>query len=755
MKNRRTRKQLKVASSLLDEQTLGYFERVENVINDDDFEDEESRELFVENVFSQIENNEIKLFCDRTISRTMEKLSLYFSDIQVRKILQNIEEHYSKVAMDKCGSHVLQTLVCVIPKAIRSERSYQRKVSEEDKNVKGTEELFLSLCSRLQEDFSKLADHVNGSHVVRAVFEVLGGVKLSDQVIRSRASHQSRERYGHSVKKGASTVQSQVGTAFESNILKPIETVAIPESFSPILKHFTEMVIKMDLQKLVLHPVSNPLLQTLLLVLHTKNQSLCKKLCKAVMSQIDMFSSKVEESPAQRRPKNDAAEENQGNEEESNYRVPVLFSNEISSYMIEKIFLVVSPKLWQKIYHSYFESHLPQLGQHPVANFVVQYLMASITYKSQANQVIVELLPYMEDFLMLGHVGVVARMAETVARFQIKQKKFLKALLNAFHCEEKPKRSSAVVLISSLTTHEVFFGLRPEEQNVLEEDNSNSEAVSSDAKLKSVNYHGVLILKALFDFQDTNKIVSSFLSLSLEDVMILANDPVGSYAVEAFLKSRLVTNEQKHMFIEKMKGTYSKLSCEKGGSRVVEACWRNAEVNYKKAITEELAQSEQQLKANFYGKFVLRNCGVEHFKRKDKSWHEQEQRTAKKMKLLEDILEERVDGAVTDKNSKPKAQTGFKQLAPQMAALGFTWSGKRAQNFKTDNHARQMEFPEGTQKRACEFKFKDNEFDKCASLGSNKTHDLCDEMEFIAEAVKASKSVKKSERKKKKKKKPK
>ena len=87
---------------------------------------------------------------------------------------------------------------------------------------------------------------------------------------------------------------------------------------------------------------------------------------------------------------------------------------------------------------------------------------------------IVELLPYMEDFLMLGHMGVVARMAETVARFQIKQKTFLKALLNSFHCEEKTKRSSAVVLISSLTTHEVFFGFRPEEQNVLEEDNSNS-----------------------------------------------------------------------------------------------------------------------------------------------------------------------------------------------------------------------------------------------------------------------------------------
>ena len=71
-----------------------------------------------------------------------------------------------------------------------------------------------------------------------------------------------------------------------------METVAVPESFPPILKKLTKIVMKMELQKLSLHPVSNPLLQTLLLVLHKKDQSLCMKLCKAVMSQIDMFSSK-------------------------------------------------------------------------------------------------------------------------------------------------------------------------------------------------------------------------------------------------------------------------------------------------------------------------------------------------------------------------------------------------------------------------------------------------------------------------------
>ena len=78
----------------------------------------------------------------------------------------------------------------------------------------------------------------------------------------------------------------------------------------------------------------------------------------------------------------------------SNYRVPVLLSNEISSHMIEKILHVVTPELWQEIYESYFNSHVPQLAQHPIANFIVQHLMASATDKSQVgNLTLFFLLP--------------------------------------------------------------------------------------------------------------------------------------------------------------------------------------------------------------------------------------------------------------------------------------------------------------------------------------------------------------------------
>jgi len=73
------------------------------------------------------------------------------------------------------------------------------------------------------------------------------------------------------------------------------------------------------------------------------------------------------------------------------------------------------------------------------------------------------------------------------------------------------------------------------------------------AKLKSINFHGALLLKTLFDFEDPSKLVKSLLTLSLEELVSLANDPMGSYGVEAFLKSRSVPSEKKHLLIESLK----------------------------------------------------------------------------------------------------------------------------------------------------------------------------------------------------------
>ena len=100
-------------------------------------------------------------------------------------------------------------------------------------------------------------------------------------------------------------------------------------------------------------------------------------------------------------------------------------------------------------------------------------------------------------------------------------------------------------------------------------------------------------------------------------------------------------------------------------------------MRYKEAITQELLFSEQQLNGNFYGRIVLRNCGVEHLKRKDKTWFEKEQKAVKKRKFLEEILEERQDIKHT-KKVKLVEDGKSKNFGREMAALGFTASGENA-----------------------------------------------------------------------------
>lgn len=81
-----------------------------------------------------------------------------------------------------------------------------------------------------------------------------------------------------------------------------------------------------------------------------------------------------------------------------------------------------------------------------------------------------------------------------------------------------------------------------------------------------MNYHGAMLLKVLFDFQKPSKLVKSLLSLSLEEVLILANDPMGSHAVEAFLKSRSVPSDDKNILIQKLQvtSTYAFPGYQKG-----------------------------------------------------------------------------------------------------------------------------------------------------------------------------------------------
>lgn len=70
----------------------------------------------------------------------------------------------------------------------------------------------------------------------------------------------------------------------------------------------------------------------------------------------------------------------------------------------------------------------------------------------------------------------------------------------------------------------------------------------------------------------------------------------------------------------------------------MESLWKHCTVGQKEAIVGELLGNEEELSTDFYGKFVLRNVNVSHFKRKQNVWQSQQQSAGKRRELFQDII---------------------------------------------------------------------------------------------------------------------
>ena len=74
----------------------------------------------------------------------------------------------------------------------------------------------------------------------------------------------------------------------------------------------------------------------------------------------------------------------------------------------------------------------------------------------QAEEALEELIPFLEDVLASGYMGVAVRMAELCVRFKCQEREFTMALRKALHLPETRLGGKAFLrLLLTLTTHDV------------------------------------------------------------------------------------------------------------------------------------------------------------------------------------------------------------------------------------------------------------------------------------------------------------
>ena len=105
----------------------------------------------------------------------------------------------------------------------------------------------------------------------------------------------------------------------------------------------------------------------------------------------------------------------------------------------------------------------------------------------QAEEALEELIPFLEDVLASGYMGVAVRMAELCVRFKCQEKEFTMALRKALHLPEtRPGGKAFLRLLLTLTTHDVAVEAL---EDAKERNSAEKEGKSKSDKIW-VGFHG-------------------------------------------------------------------------------------------------------------------------------------------------------------------------------------------------------------------------------------------------------------------------
>uniref|UniRef100_UPI0037E732E7 nucleolar protein 9 n=1 Tax=Semicossyphus pulcher TaxID=241346 RepID=UPI0037E732E7 len=567
----------------LDALSVGYFRRVGERLGEG-FEDNEEREMFVENVLTEIKGKAIMVAMDRTGSITLQRLLPLSSPDQVGEVLAELGgesgSEFKAVSCDKCGGHVVESAVRQMSRWTESSQKEPSATTEEEEEESCgvLEAQVLSFSQVVRENCAEFIKHVHGSHVVRTLLHVLAGCL------------------------GPPRTESRPGVK-ERNAVPQLTDFEIPTSFWYELKSLTDALMD-NVNLSVTDAAASAVFQTMLTVCHRKRPKLCKQLLKRIMEYLTSRSAAPGVSP-----------------------LLVFLKDQASSRLIETIIQLSHKSLLRDLYKNHLKGQLVDLALHPIANFPVQRLTAASAKYKMFLRLFDELIQGVEAILAAGHMGVIVQLAESCAESEEKQVDLMQCLLRAFHCAEPGSRHvSCLPLFMSLLTYDVYY-----------HSDTAEGGTQTEVPLSSICYHGSRLVQALARFKERSLLLSSLRTLTPADLLMLASDPSGSHVLQALITTS--SDKGRGKILKRLEGQYVQMACSRLGSRVLEAIWNSASVTHRQSIAQELVPSESQLRSDQFARHVWAKFALSHFIHRRAHWQEIQTGESKKRKLFSDILD--------------------------------------------------------------------------------------------------------------------
>lgn len=248
---------------MLADEEQEYFRRADELLELNQFPSDQERDVFLENVWKEAENKELKLASSQSCSRLMERLIQLSTTAQKKRLFEAFAGHFLSLVQHRFASHCCEALFLRSAGVVTKELSGFVGFVLDTKGAAGgdaekpeasMEHLFLATLDELEGSLSYLITDRFASHTLRVLLLVLSGRPLEDTSVRTLMKSKKKENI--SVSGASAADEANQGLR------------AVPPSFTmaatKIIQDSTAGMDATSLRVLARHPMGNPTLQLLL-----------------------------------------------------------------------------------------------------------------------------------------------------------------------------------------------------------------------------------------------------------------------------------------------------------------------------------------------------------------------------------------------------------------------------------------------------------------------------------------------------------
>jgi hypothetical protein len=636
----------------------------------------------------EIRNEIASLAGDEVAAEAIEVLAHIagpHSEIAIRKLLFGTTGYALHLSTHRYGSHVLQTILELaatshseIDLASHREAPPLDLVNEE---LPSLAELLLQIVEEIVPFTDDLAIHICGSHVLRSLVCILGGVKVVQQPGSFGSQGPIRRGKVKPKRKKSKSAAPYAKESSQSNLhqyLKYISNSRVSTSDERIRNSLEQLVSAIsgnqvrepgDLQHLACNASASPLLIVILRVLTYS----------AAVGECKTKARNLEESGLERRvdhhlsilqpePKFVAGSQAhnlakrllcwQDSTSEQKWAPDVIYglSGETrGSHILETVLRLSSDEFFESILEVggfLSKQSLQEFVEHDVSNFVIQTALATIRNEKQAEKFLEVVAPLVVNgYVIRGsnrRRGILWRLTEMAARFPGIQKATLKVIREGFVIAgEVQSKSNGLV------------GCVPKLLNMKKAEETGGHLTLDVAGTRTL-FH-LLRFEAKYCEEVLLGIADK---LEQDDLELLAKDGLGSRCIwdgvlEGPVQEAHFSTALKRI-LKKLQGRWVGLAADRVGHHsVIKLFRRLVDMGDREKLVVELSEGMHRLTGNSMGRNVLDVCSVREY---NEVGYSEWSSIVKKQLQREQWLKDMVEKDLADRAPKKKRDRKRKRL---------------------------------------------------------------------------------------------